>query len=203
MGLRSRCIYSMHRAWRRNLESLASWRCQCEATLEDTNSHHRPFIVVPLLGESISRKRRPAWQKGKPRVSLRNGHPGDSRQQVERGGPLRANPRHRGARRRAGAVRCRGSRDPGLADRPDGRRSSVAACRYRPCPEPSLPTRIIAPARAPAAQVHPLGTDGFRYWTAAEALRRSAAFWATAGATRVASGCRRRRFRFGWTTASI
>ena len=49
-------------------------------------------------------------------------------------------------------------------------------------PGAPLPTRIIAPARAPVAQVHPLGTDGFRYWTAAESLRRSAAFWATAGA---------------------
>jgi hypothetical protein len=45
-----------------------------------------------------------------------------------------------------------------------------------------LPTRIIAPARAPRAQIHPLGTDGFRYWTAAEALRRAAAFWTAAGA---------------------
>jgi hypothetical protein len=49
-------------------------------------------------------------------------------------------------------------------------------------PGAKLPTRIIAPARAPVAQVHPLGTDGFRYWTAAEALRRAAAFWTTAGA---------------------
>lgn len=49
-------------------------------------------------------------------------------------------------------------------------------------PGASLPTRVIAPARAPVAQVHPLGTDGFRYWTAAEALRRAAAFWTAAGA---------------------
>jgi hypothetical protein len=49
-------------------------------------------------------------------------------------------------------------------------------------PGAPLPTRIIAPARAPVAQVHPLGTDGFRYWTAAEALRRAAAFWSTASA---------------------
>jgi hypothetical protein len=49
-------------------------------------------------------------------------------------------------------------------------------------PGSPLPTRIIAPARAPLAQVHALGTAGFRYWTAAEALRRSAAFWAAAGA---------------------
>jgi hypothetical protein len=49
-------------------------------------------------------------------------------------------------------------------------------------PGSPLPTRIIAPAKAPVAQVYALGTDGFRYWTAGEALRRSAAFWAAAGA---------------------
>jgi hypothetical protein len=50
-------------------------------------------------------------------------------------------------------------------------------------PGTSLATRIVAPTRTPPAQIHPLGTDGFRYWTAAETLRRSAAFWAAAGAT--------------------
>jgi hypothetical protein len=49
-------------------------------------------------------------------------------------------------------------------------------------PGAPLPTRIIAPARAPVAQVYPLGTEGFRYWTAAEALRRAASFWNGAGA---------------------
>ena len=49
-------------------------------------------------------------------------------------------------------------------------------------PGAQLPTRIIAPARAPAPQIHPLGTDGFRYWTAAEAMRRAASFWVAAGA---------------------
>ncbi len=50
-------------------------------------------------------------------------------------------------------------------------------------PGTSFPTRIIEPARAPAVQVHPIGTDGFRYWTLAEALRRAAAFWTAAGAS--------------------
>jgi hypothetical protein len=50
-------------------------------------------------------------------------------------------------------------------------------------PGSSLPTRIIDPAMSPPADVHPLGTGGFRYWTAAEALRRSAAVWAAAGAS--------------------
>ena len=49
-------------------------------------------------------------------------------------------------------------------------------------PGSPLPTRIIAPARAPVAQEHPIGTEEFRYWTAAEALRRSAGFWSAAGA---------------------
>lgn len=49
-------------------------------------------------------------------------------------------------------------------------------------PGAKLPTRIIAPATAPVAQVYPLATAGFRYWTAAEALRRAAAFWTAAGA---------------------
>jgi hypothetical protein len=49
-------------------------------------------------------------------------------------------------------------------------------------PGSPLPTRIIAPARAPRAELHPVGTDGFRYWTAAEALRRAAVFWTAAGA---------------------
>jgi hypothetical protein len=49
-------------------------------------------------------------------------------------------------------------------------------------PGAQLSTRIIAPARAPAPQIHPLGTDGFRYWTAAEAMRRAASFWVAAGA---------------------
>src|SRR4029453_11602410 len=49
-------------------------------------------------------------------------------------------------------------------------------------PGAQLPTRIIAPARAPVAQIHPLGTEGFRYWTAAEAMRRAASFWVAVGA---------------------
>ena len=51
-------------------------------------------------------------------------------------------------------------------------------------PGTALATRIIAPSRAPAAQVYDVGTAGFRYWTAAEALRRAAAFWHGAGVAR-------------------
>jgi hypothetical protein len=49
-------------------------------------------------------------------------------------------------------------------------------------PGSTLPTRIVAPSHAPAPQIHAVGTEAFRYWTAAEALRRGAAFWAAAGA---------------------
>jgi hypothetical protein len=35
------------------------------------------------------------------------------------------------------------------------------------------------PARAPEAKPHPPGTAEFRYWTAAEALRRGADLWGT------------------------
>ncbi len=49
-------------------------------------------------------------------------------------------------------------------------------------PGSPLSTRIIAPPKTPPAQIHTVGSDEFRYWTAAEALRRSAAFWAAAGA---------------------
>ena len=53
-----------------------------------------------------------------------------------------------------------------------------------PLPGSPFPTRIITPPKAPPAQIHTVGSDGFRYWTAAEALRRSAAFWSAAGAQR-------------------
>ncbi len=127
-------------------------------------------------------KRRPAWQKGKPHESPRNRHPSERRRQAERGVPLRANPRHRAERRGAGVVQPQ--RHPRSKGGRPTRWAVFLRCswRCRQCPEHTLPTRIIAPARAPVAQVHPLGTDGFRYWTAAEALRRTAAFWATAGA---------------------
>jgi hypothetical protein len=47
-------------------------------------------------------------------------------------------------------------------------------------PAPDLPTGTLAitiAETAPPAQVHPLGTSRFRYWTAAEALTRGMAFW--------------------------
>ena len=48
-------------------------------------------------------------------------------------------------------------------------------------PGAALATAVIAPPKAPAAQVHAVGTPEFRYWTAGECLRRAAAFWASAG----------------------
>ena len=51
-------------------------------------------------------------------------------------------------------------------------------------PGSPLATRFVDPARTPAAGVFAVGTPEFRFWTAADALRRSAAFWAAAGAAR-------------------
>jgi hypothetical protein len=53
-------------------------------------------------------------------------------------------------------------------------------------PAPALPgaplaTRIVDPSRAPLPAVHAIGTPEFRFWTAADALRRCAAFWAASG----------------------
>jgi hypothetical protein len=45
---------------------------------------------------------------------------------------------------------------------------------------PNLPTGNLAitiAETAPPAQIHPIGTSRFRYWTAAEALTRGVAFW--------------------------
>lgn len=45
---------------------------------------------------------------------------------------------------------------------------------------PSLPTGILAitiAEPAPPAEIHPIGTSRFRYWTAAEALTRGMQFW--------------------------
>ena len=49
----------------------------------------------------------------------------------------------------------------------------------RPVPDLSLrPLAFSFPKPAPAAGTYDPGTPQFRYWTAAEALRRGADFWA-------------------------
>jgi hypothetical protein len=63
--------------------------------------------------------------------------------------------------------------DPGLLDRPDG-----GALISRPVPDLArspLPTQIHGP-QVPADN-YSAGTPGFRYWTAADAVRRTADFW--------------------------
>jgi hypothetical protein len=65
--------------------------------------------------------------------------------------------------------------DPGAGNQPSG-----GQVIQRPIPvlrDQPLPIRIVHPARAPEAKPHPPGTADFRYWTAAEALRRGADFW--------------------------
>ena len=65
--------------------------------------------------------------------------------------------------------------DPGAGVQPSG-----GQVIQRPVPvlrDQPLPIRIVHPASAPEATPHPPGTAEFRYWTAAEALRRGADFW--------------------------
>src|SRR5262245_37202558 len=65
--------------------------------------------------------------------------------------------------------------DPAAGNQPSGGQviqRPVPVLRHQP-----LPVRIVHPASAPPAKPHPPGTAEFRYWTAAEALRRGADFW--------------------------
>jgi hypothetical protein len=67
--------------------------------------------------------------------------------------------------------------DPGAGAQPSG-----GQVIQRPVPvlrDQPLSIRIVHPASAPEAKPHPPGTAEFRYWTAAEALRRGADFWGT------------------------
>jgi hypothetical protein len=65
--------------------------------------------------------------------------------------------------------------DPGAGAQPSG-----GPVIQRPVPvlrDQPFPTRIASPASPPEAKPYPPGTADFRYWTAAEALRRGADFW--------------------------
>src|ERR1700747_635762 len=65
--------------------------------------------------------------------------------------------------------------DPGAGAQPSG-----GQVLQRPVPvlrEQRFPTRIVHPSSAPEAKPHPPGPAEFRYWAAAEALRRAADFW--------------------------
>src|SRR5258708_3941297 len=65
--------------------------------------------------------------------------------------------------------------DPG-----DGAQPSGGQVIQRPVPvlrEQPFSIRIVNPASAPEAKPHSPGTADFRYWTAAEGLRRGADFW--------------------------
>src|SRR5258708_2282662 len=65
--------------------------------------------------------------------------------------------------------------DPGAGAQPSG-----VQVIQRPVPvlrDQPFPIRIAHPASAPDAKPHPPGTAEFRYFTAAEALRRGADFW--------------------------
>src|ERR1700745_154836 len=70
--------------------------------------------------------------------------------------------------------------DPGAGAQPSG-----GQVIQRPVPvlrDQPFSTRIVNPSSAPEAKPHPPGTAGFRYWGAAEALRRAADFRGGPGA---------------------
>jgi hypothetical protein len=80
----------------------------------------------------------------------------------------------RGARRKAGPSRKAGAEVSAWEDDPLSGGTPVR----RPVPELSARPFPLAIAGArPPAKLHPRGSPGFRYWTAAEALRRAADFW--------------------------
>src|SRR5262245_7898768 len=83
-----------------------------------------------------------------------------------RAGPTQARPR--------GVINA-GGQDPVAAAHASG-----GQVIQRPVPvlrEQPFSIRIVNPASAPEAKPHSPGTADFRYWTAAEALRRGADFW--------------------------
>ncbi len=83
-------------------------------------------------------------------------------------GTLRAVPRKPSEARTAGAQVSAWEDDP----------LSGAAPVRRPVPQLSTrPFPLAIAGERPAAKIHPRGSAGFRYWTAAEALRRAADFW--------------------------
>ena len=91
----------------------------------------------------------------------------------KRRGQARAAPTQRGAQPK-GMINA-WEDDPGAGAQPSG-----GQVIQRPIPvlrDQPMPIRIVHPASAPEAKPHPPGTAEFRYWTAAEALRRGADFW--------------------------
>src|SRR5262249_56743742 len=91
-----------------------------------------------------------------------------SAERGKRRGKARAAPTQRGAQPK-GMINA-WEDDPGAGAQPSG-----GQVIQRPIPvlrDQPLPTRIVHPASAPEAKPHPPGTAEFRYWTAAEALRR-------------------------------
>src|SRR5246127_1699362 len=84
------------------------------------------------------------------------------------------------ARAAATEVKPRGVVNAWEQDPGDGAQPSGGQVIQRPVPvlrEQPFSIRIVNPASAPEAKPHRPGTAEFRYWTAAEALRRGADFW--------------------------
>src|SRR5246500_4960729 len=84
------------------------------------------------------------------------------------------------ARAAAAEARPKGVVNAWEQDPGDGAQPSGGQVIQRPVPvlrEQPFSIRIVNPASAPEAKPHSPGTADFRYWTAAEALRRGADFW--------------------------
>jgi hypothetical protein len=84
------------------------------------------------------------------------------------------------ARAAAAEAKPRGVVNAWEQDPGDGAQPSGGQVIQRPVPvlrEQPFSIRIVNPASAPEAKPHSPGTADFRYWTAAEALRRGADFW--------------------------
>src|SRR4029077_20814913 len=97
----------------------------------------------------------------------------------------------RSSKRKARAVSTeRGAQPKGAInawedDAGAGAQPSGGQVVQRPVPvlrDQPFPTRIVNPSSAPEAKPHPPGTADFRYWGAAEPLRRAADFWGGPGA---------------------
>src|SRR5919198_707147 len=65
--------------------------------------------------------------------------------------------------------------DPGAGAKPSG--GQILQSPFPFLRDQPYPTRIVNPPSAPEAKPHPPGTAEFRYWAAAEALRRGSDFW--------------------------
>ena len=158
--------------------------------------------------KSVKRPRAPA---GEGEVQARAGGGSDRHSRASRRGSRRRLPRRgsragRGRRRNRGGRRLRRPRpvtlsaDSIFAWEDDPGAPTVGTPIERPipvAPTHGLATALRITRTVPTVGQHSLGSAGFRYWTAVEALERASAFWASIScpAARAGSWVRRCRSR--------